>query len=102
MRVWGIVLCGLLLAGCGSKKDASSAPAAEVKPVAIATAVAEGKTVPLSVQATGSFIADESSDVAPTVAGRITATPVDAGSFVKQGQVIARMDAADSEFKLAQ
>lgn len=102
MRVWGIVFCGLVLAGCGSKKDVSAAPAAEAKPVAIATAVAEGKTVPLSVQATGSFIADESSDVAPTVAGRITATPVDAGSFVKQGQVIARMDAADSELKLAQ
>lgn len=95
-------LCALGMLGCGSGKPASTVQVAETKPVAVTTAKADARTVPLAIQATGSFIADESSDVAPTVAGRIVATPVDAGSFVKQGQVIARMDARDAELRLAQ
>jgi multidrug resistance efflux pump len=91
-----------MTAGCGTKKLEGTAQAAETKAVVVATATAEAKTVPLSIQATGSFVADESSDVAPTVAGRIISTPVDAGAFVKQGQVIARMDASDAELRLAQ
>jgi RND family efflux transporter MFP subunit len=104
MRIWLIVCAAVVFAtGCGTKKDAGTAQAAaEVKPVMVATAAAEGRTVALSIQATGSFVADESSDVAPTVAGRIIATPVDAGSFVRQGEVIARMDASDAELRLAQ
>ena len=35
------------------------------------------------------YVAEESSDIAPYVPGRVIATPVDAGDFVRQGQVIA-------------
>ncbi len=104
MKTWVALLCAaaLVSAGCGSKKEAAVAQAAEAKPVAVNVASAEAKTVPLTIQATGSFVADESSDVAPKVAGRISATPVDAGSFVKQGQVIVRMDSSDAELRLRQ
>jgi RND family efflux transporter MFP subunit len=92
----------LLCAGCGSKKETGTARAAEAKPVPVTVAAAEARTVPLTIQANGSFVADESSDVAPRVAGRISATPVDAGVFVREGQVIARMDASDAELRLRQ
>jgi multidrug efflux pump subunit AcrA (membrane-fusion protein) len=97
------LVCGLALlcAGCG-KKDAPAVLAAQSKPVAVSVAQAEAKTVPLTIQATGSFVADESSDVAPKVAGRIAATPVDAGAFVKEGQVIVRMDSSDAGLRLQQ
>jgi RND family efflux transporter MFP subunit len=36
------------------------------------------------------------------VAGRIASTPVDAGAFVKEGQVIVRMDSSDAELRLRQ
>jgi RND family efflux transporter MFP subunit len=97
------LVCGLALlcASCG-KKEAAAVLAAQSKPVAVSVAQAEAKTVPLTIQATGSFVADESSDVAPKVAGRIAATPVDAGAFVKEGQVIVRMDSSDAGLRLQQ
>ncbi len=98
----GVLVLGLLCAGCGSKKEAATAQAAEAKPVMVTVASAEARTVPLTIQATGSFVADETSDVAPKVAGRIAATPVDAGAFVKEGQVIVRMDSSDAELRLRQ
>ena len=52
------------------------------------TARAAVRTVPFSFQATGSFIAEESSDVAPAVGGRVAATPVEIGDYVKKGQAI--------------
>ncbi len=68
----------------------------------IATARAVVKDVPSSFQAAGSFIAEESSDIAPAVGGRVAATPVDAGDFVKKGQVICRLEDRDARLKLDQ
>jgi multidrug efflux pump subunit AcrA (membrane-fusion protein) len=106
MKSWTGTMVGLALlwAGCGNKKQTEATQAAEAKPVTVTVSVvtAEANTVPLTIQATGSFVADESSDVAPKVAGRIAATPVDAGAFVKQGQVIVRMDSSDAELRLRQ
>jgi RND family efflux transporter MFP subunit len=102
MKLWAVTLLALVCAGCGNKKETAIAQAAEAKPVLVSVAAAEARTVPLTIQATGSFVADESSDVAPKVAGRIAATPVDAGMFVKEGQVIVRMDASDAELRLRQ
>jgi RND family efflux transporter MFP subunit len=104
MKTYAGLFLGLALiaTGCGTKKEVATVSAAEAKPVAINVAAAEAKTVPLTIQATGSFVADEASDVAPKVAGRIAATPVDAGAFVKEGQVIVRMDSSDAELRLRQ
>jgi RND family efflux transporter MFP subunit len=70
--------------------------------IIVATAKAVVKDVPSSFQATGSFIAEETSDIAPAVSGRVAATPVDAGDFVKKGQVICRLEERDAELKLDQ
>ena len=42
------------------------------------------------------------SDIAPLVAGRVFSTPVDAGDFVRQGQVIAELDHRDAQLRLEQ
>ena len=70
--------------------------------IIVATAKAVVKDVPSSFQATGSFIAEETSDIAPAVSGRVAATPVDAGDFVKEGQVICRLEERDAQLKLDQ
>ena len=54
------------------------------------------------MQVTGSFVAKESSDVAPEAAGRVVETPVNVGDFVKQGQVIARLEDRDAQLRLEQ
>ena len=102
MKIGIAIALALLGCGCGAKKEMVTAQAAAARPVMVNVAAAEERTVPLTIQATGSFVADESSDVAPKVAGRIAATPVDAGAFVKEGQVIARMDSSDAQLRLRQ
>ena len=101
---WVVWLTPLLLAGCGgagSSVEATS-PAPEAAPVSIHTAVAEGREVPTVVRATGTFVADESSEVTPSVSGQVVATPVNVGDMVKAGDVLVRLDDRDARLKLGQ
>ena len=66
----------------------------------VATVRAVTRQVSSSVQVTGSFLAEESSDVAPPAAGRVIATPVDAGAFVKEGQLLAKLEDRDAQLRL--
>lgn len=99
-----LVVWALVLGGCGRKSNSTEAvtAAAELQPVEVATAKAEARDVPLFVQATGSFAADEQSDVASQTSGQIISTPVDIGSFVQQGAVIARLDDRDARLRYQQ
>ncbi len=63
---------------------------------------AAAREVSATVQATGSFVAQDSSDVAPNEAGIIVATLVNVGDFVQPGQVIARLDDRDAVLRLEQ
>jgi multidrug efflux pump subunit AcrA (membrane-fusion protein) len=102
MKAIAAVCIAALLAGCGSKPDASTASAAPPQPIRITEVQAQVRNVPASFEETGSFVADESSDIAPPVAGRVLATPVDVGAFVQQGQVICELDHRDAQLKLQQ
>ena len=99
---------GLLLvaAGCGGPKTTEAArnPAPETAAGALTVSVvtAESRTVAAAVQVTGSFVSRESSDVAPQTTGRVIETPVDVGDFVKQGQIIARLEDRDPKLRADQ
>jgi RND family efflux transporter MFP subunit len=80
-----------------SLTEAATGPAKLVK---VATVRAVTREVSSSVQVTGSFLAEESSDVAPPAAGRVIETPVDIGSFVKDGQLLAKLDDRDAQLRL--
>ena len=54
----------------------------------------------VTLEATGSFEAEESSDVAPDGSGRVVATPVDVGQFVKEGAVLVRLQGIDAGLRL--
>jgi membrane fusion protein, multidrug efflux system len=68
--------------------------------VAVTTVRTVTRPVSATIQATGSFIAEESSDVAPETTGLIVATPVNVGDFVRKGQIIARLDDRDAKLRL--
>jgi RND family efflux transporter MFP subunit len=55
---------------------------------------------PVTIEATGSFEPEESSDVAPDSSGRVVATPVDVGQFVKEGAVLVRLQGIDAGLRL--
>jgi len=95
-----IAAASLYLAGCESKKTVAPVAAAETKPVAVTTVAAIAKEVPADFSETGTFVADESSDIAPLVAGRVIATPVDVGAQVKRGDIICELDHRDAELRL--
>ncbi len=105
MNRLGLIAIGIALgfgAGCSRHTEAASAKQSAPATVTVKAAKAVVKTVPAAFEETGTFNPDETSDVAPLVAGRVVATPVDVGDFVKKGQVICELDHRDAELKLEQ
>jgi RND family efflux transporter MFP subunit len=66
----------------------------------VSSALVAGVDEPVTIEATGSFQPEESSDVAPEASGRVVATPVDVGDFVKAGQVLVRIQGIDAGLRL--
>ncbi len=68
--------------------------------ITVTQAKAESRQVPSFVQTTGSLVADETSDVASKVAGKVTNTMVKVGDFVQQGTVLAKLDEDEAKLRL--
>jgi len=97
------ILCAVLFAaGCTRSTQVAAAPETAPARVTVTTGHATTRTVAASISETGSFVADETSDIAPPVAGRVISTPVNIGDFVKGGQVICELDHRDAQLRLDQ
>lgn len=98
-------LAGAFSAACGSSggnpqtRNANSD--ADSPPIAITIARSESRDVASVIQATGSFTADEVSDIAPKVAGKVANIAVNVGQFVGSGALIAKIDDRDARLELA-
>lgn len=95
-----------MISACGSRSSADSRNAAnsteaDPPPVQITAAKTEARNVPAFIQATGSLVADEISNVAPKVAGKVVNVTVNVGQFVAQGTEIAKLDDRDARLQLA-
>jgi multidrug efflux pump subunit AcrA (membrane-fusion protein) len=88
--------------GGRAARGAGGANEAAQPVVAVTVAKASAREVPSYIQATGSLVADETSNVAPNTSGQVIATPVNVGAFVRQGDVIARLDPRDAHLRLQQ
>ena len=73
-----ILLICLVAAGCGGP-DAPPAAAQTRTTPSVSVAPVQGRDEPVTIEATGSFEALESSDVAPESSGRVVAAPVEVG-----------------------
>ena len=106
--VFGAAACGRSAskadakAGTRAEEGASKGNAAEAPPVAVTTGKAEAREVPSYIQSTGSLVAEETSDVASQASGQVVATPVSVGAFVRQGDVLARLNDRDARLRLQQ
>lgn len=69
-------------------------PVARAAEPAVVVTIAEAVTraVPAYILTTGTFVADLQSNVAPETSGQIAAIYVEAGTFLAQGGLIARLD----------
>ncbi|MFL6210588.1 MAG: efflux RND transporter periplasmic adaptor subunit [Pyrinomonadaceae bacterium] len=116
-----LFVVALLGAGCGRSNSKVDAKASDTKtgkagggrgggggggetaaPIVVTTTTATTREVPSYFQATGSLVADETSDVASQTSGQIMATPVNVGSFVHQGDLVARLNPRDAQLRLLQ
>ena len=77
------------------RADAQSGPAVkEEAPVHVSTVVASERPVPEFLTLTGSLLADKESDIAADANGKVLSTKVERGQSVKQGELLATLDAS--------
>jgi multidrug efflux pump subunit AcrA (membrane-fusion protein) len=101
------ILASLLwVVSCGGSKanvrkdETTNAATATV--VDVTTVPAITRELPRFFEATGSLTGDQQTDVAPSVAGKVTVIGVDLGSYVKRGQMIVRLDDVDAKLRVQQ
>jgi RND family efflux transporter MFP subunit len=108
-----LLVGGLLLAvcfGCGSSqaenergaRGGENANASAEAPVSITVGKSVGREIPAVIQATGTLVADETSNIAPKAAGKVVNVSANVGDFVSQGSVIAKIDDKDARLRLAE
>jgi multidrug efflux pump subunit AcrA (membrane-fusion protein) len=85
--------------GGNSNSNQASVDAGPI--VTVTVAKAEQRPVPAYIAATGSLVANETSDVAPKVAGKIVNVYANVGQFISQGATIAKVDDRDARLQLA-
>lgn len=88
--------------GGRAARGAGGANEAAQPVLAVTVAKAAAREVPSYIQATGSLVADETSNVAPNTSGQVVSTPVNVGAFVRQGDVLARLNQRDAVLRLQQ
>jgi RND family efflux transporter MFP subunit len=98
-----ILMAAIINSGCGPRSTANT-NAANSQPaiVDVTTAQAVVEQIPTYFEATGNLASDESTDVAPAVAGKIAEVNFDVGSFVTKGSVLVRLDPRDAQIRLDQ
>ncbi len=104
-----ILLIALASAGCSRKNTNAEAapgnngaPVTPAGPVEIRTTTAIERLIERNIETVGQLVADDEVTVSSQVRGEVSEMNVDLGSFVKAGEVIARISPQEFEFKLKQ
>lgn len=95
-----VAVISLTTTGCKSNSGRVSAEAGKPEPITVATAAVEHRPIDRYLRVTGSMAADEQAEVSAEATGRVVDTPVERGSRVAQGTVLARIGAADASAQL--
>lgn len=98
---WAAVAAVLMLAGCGSRKEATARAASRpADPIAVRAAQAQERTVERAIMVTGSLLPDDTTTVSCEVAGRVARLHFDFGQPVRKGQVMAELDRQELTLQL--
>ncbi|MBP7415895.1 MAG: efflux RND transporter periplasmic adaptor subunit [Pyrinomonadaceae bacterium] len=99
VAIFSSLACGSSSSNSGRRGNANTDP--QKPATAITVGKSESRDVASVIRATGSLTAQETSNVAPKTAGKIANILINAGEFVAQGSVIARVDDRDARLQLA-
>ncbi|HEV8242120.1 MAG TPA: efflux RND transporter periplasmic adaptor subunit [Thermoanaerobaculia bacterium] len=98
-----IAVLAPLVAGCGSDTESRAQERkAGDQPRMVEVVPAERSALPDVVAVSGTLAAQDTVVLGTKVAGRLVALPVDLGSVVRQGQVLARLAPTDFELRVRQ
>jgi len=98
MRLGLAPLALLLLVGCGNTEAKLPAKAEEAPaPIVVSVAAAQERSLPTTLDVTGTLMADAQTDIASEIEQRVVEILVERGQFVNAGQVVARMDDQDAK-----
>jgi len=89
-------------AGCGEDRADATAPAQADRPRRVRIAPADAGRLPRTIVATGTLAAEDQVVLNTKVAGRLAELPVDLGSVVKAGDVVAVLDLTDFRLRVEQ
>ncbi|HSB73325.1 MAG TPA: efflux RND transporter periplasmic adaptor subunit [Candidatus Methylomirabilis sp.] len=90
-----------LFSGCGNTEaNLPAKPAETSAPVAVSLVPAEERSLPNSLDVTGTLMADAQTDIASEIEQRVVEILVERGQYVSAGQVVARLDAGDAKNQL--
>lgn len=101
IRVFAVASLTLTTAVSCSKSNAPRAGAAK-PPRNVRVMAAETRPMERAVTVTGSLAAEEAATLSAKIGGRLRSFPVDLGSIVKQGDIIAQVEPRDYELRLQQ
>ena len=98
-----LVLPGLIaitaLSGCRAEVT-TEASAASAAPAPVAVTPVESRAVDRYLRVTGSLVADEQAEVSAETAGRVVEIPIERGTRVQQGTLLARISATETSAQL--
>jgi len=98
-----VASCSSGRAGNGGRRGNSNSDAnSSQNTISITVGKSESRDIASTIDATGTFVAAETSDIAPKAAGKISNIYVNVGQFVLGGATIAKVDDRDARLRLAQ
>jgi membrane fusion protein, multidrug efflux system len=99
-----LMVFGMLgLYGCSKQKDETvQADAVQAQPLAVKTSLIVERTIERYVEVVGSLKADQEVVVSSEVKGTVEELPVDLGSVVRRGQLLARLSQRESKLRVDQ
>ncbi|HWT83385.1 MAG TPA: biotin/lipoyl-binding protein, partial [Candidatus Methylomirabilis sp.] len=90
-----------LFSGCSDIEAKPTAKPDEAsKPTLVSLIAAEERSLPTTLDVTGTLMADAQTDMASEIEQRVVEIHVERGQFVQAGQVVARLDAEDAKNQL--
>lgn len=90
-----------LFSGCSDIEAKPQAKTEEApKPILVSLVTAEDRSLPSTLDVTGTLMADAQTDIASEIEQRVVEILVERGQFVSAGQVVARMDEQDAKNQL--
>ncbi|HYB98851.1 MAG TPA: efflux RND transporter periplasmic adaptor subunit [Candidatus Limnocylindrales bacterium] len=92
----------VLVSACGGEGSSAAPMRAQDQPRPVRLVTAEAGTLPRGVIATGTLAAEDQVVLNTEVAGRLEHLPVDIGSVVKAGDVVAVLNLEDFELRVEQ